>query len=57
MNRYEDYKKIMGLTSVDVGSRLAIIRAIQKIKKDRGENARGFSKMSLRQLRGIYYSL
>lgn len=55
--RYEDYKKIMGLTSVDVGSRLAIIKAIQKIKKDRGKNTKGFSKMSLRKLRGIYYSL
>ncbi len=54
---YETYKQVMGLNTVDVGSRLALIKAIQKIKKERGENTKGFSKMKIKQLKGIYYSL
>ena len=54
---YEAYKQVMGSDMVDVGSRLALIRAIQKIKKDRGQNTKGFTKMPIKQLKAIYKSL
>lgn len=51
---YEAYKQVMGLDTVDVGSRLALIKAIQKIQKDRGKSTKWFSKMSKKQLYAIF---
>ena len=57
IENYEDYKKVMGLQTIDVGSKLQLIKQIQKIQKERGKSTKGFSKMPIKQLKGIYYSL
>jgi len=47
---YEDYKKIMGLQTVDVGSRLALIHALKpKVKRKSG-----LYKLKKKQLSAIF---
>lgn len=53
IENYEDYKRVMGLASVDVGSRLSMIGEIKKRAKDKGQSQTGFSQMPFYQLKAI----
>jgi len=57
IENYEDYKKIMGLESVDVGSKLQLLKHIKKMQKEKGKTTKGFSGMPIRQLKAIYNKL
>lgn len=54
---YEEYKRIMGLSSVDVGSRLQLIRETAKKLKAKGYKTAKIYKMPTKQLRAIYKTL
>lgn len=57
IENYEDYKKIMGLESVDVGSKLQLLKQIKKLQKEKGRTEKGFDKMPIKQLRAIFNKL
>ena len=51
---YEDYKRIMGLKTVPVESKLEILREIQRIQRENGRSVAGFTKMPKKQLFAIW---
>lgn len=53
----QEYKNFMGLSSIDVSSRPALLFHIKRLCKEQGKNFKGFSKMPIKQLKAVYYSL
>ena len=53
----KDYKKIIGIESVDIGSKVQLLKQIKKLQRKKGRTEKGFSAMPIKRLRGIYFNL
>jgi len=54
---FEEYKQIMGLSAVDIGSKTLLIKQIIKMAKEKGYKTAGFYRMPKKQLKAVYYKL
>lgn len=54
---YESYKKIMGLDTMDVGSRLLLIKETAKRLRARGYRTAKIYKMPKQQVKAIFLTL